>query len=216
MPALAASRLHVLASLALVAPAMAGAQSALGPAAPRAAAEVCAADAARWDAAGGLVAVWVQRRPAALGDGRTFAAELDHAVARGLAAWADGVPGARLVRVADSASADVRVVWRRTLAAPAAGRTTREVAPDGRIASALVELATRDVRGASLRTSEVAAVAQHEFAHVLGLAAGDDGDDGAVAHLAADRPSRRDRAELRARYGAARDCGRVAAGPDRP
>jgi hypothetical protein len=198
----AATTLVALTALALALPAAAHAQPALGSNAPRPETPVCAGardfGSVRWDAAGGVIPVWIQRRPAALGDGQHFAVEFDRAVAQGLAAWAGAVPGMRLVRVADSASADVRVVWRRTLgpasargAAAVAGRTSLDAAADGHIASALVELAARDAREMPFRPSDVAAVAQHEFAHALGL-----------AHRADGGPPRHDRDALRALYAA--------------
>ena len=174
------------------------------------------AGTARWDVTDGSIAVWIQRRPASLGDGQHFASELTQAVERGASAWEGSVPGLRLVPVADSADAVVRVVWRRTLtdgraparAAVTVGRTSLAAASDGRVVSALVELATRGGGDVSFRPSDIAGVAQHEFGHVLGLTHHDEGRASMTAHAAADRPSRQERAALHALYatGLAQDC----------
>jgi predicted Zn-dependent protease len=179
--------------------------------------------------ADGSIPVWIQRRPASLADGQHFAAELTRAVEQGASAWAGIVPGLRLVPVADSADAVVRVVWRRTLtdgsaparAAAAAGRTSLMAASDGRVASAIVELATRGVGDVPLRPADIAGVAQHEFGHVLGLAQHRGENGTTTAHAAANQPSRHERAALRGLYAVdrAHDCGaprsaRVAAVPE--
>ena len=217
------ARFGVASGLALAtmaaSPANGAAQSALGPTSTMLATRVCTTPStgtARWDVADGSIPVWIQRRPAALGDAQHLAAELTQAVERGASAWAGIVPGLRLVPVADSADAVVHVVWRRTLtdgpaaarAAVTGGRTSMLVTTDGRVAAATVELATRGAGDVPLRPSDVAGVAQHEFGHVLGLAHRDQGGATMVAHPAADRPSRHERAALRGLYATlrAQDC----------
>jgi hypothetical protein len=185
----------------------------------------------RWDVADGAIPVWIQRRPAALGDGQYFASDLDRAVERGIGAWADVVPGLRLTRVADSSAAVVWVVWRRALAreprassaAASGGRTSLAVTSSGRATSALVELATRGDRDVPFGPADVASVVQHEVGHVLGLVHREAGSVTTAQHGAGEQPTRSDRAALRGLYArpATDACGasasaRVAALPGTP
>jgi len=120
----------------------------------------------------------------------------------------------QLVIGRDSAAADVRIVWARSLPAATAGdpsagaraeftagRTTLASDPGGRLASAIVVVAASTPDGAAYRPSEVRAVVQHEMGHALGLAHHASPKSVMAPVVSADRVAPEDRAVLRALYG---------------
>jgi hypothetical protein len=109
----------------------------------------------------------------------------------------------RFVFVADSARADVHVVWRTRLPDGRAGQVTRVADRRGWLRSATIELSTRNLRGGVQKSSTVGAVALHEVGHLLGLEHSDDEGDVMAAWVTARTLSPRDRRAMRALYDVA-------------
>jgi hypothetical protein len=175
--------------------------------------------AVRWDVTGERpLTVWLQPRPRAVGPTLNTDGEWRAALAEGVLAWSDAVPGLRLAIGRDSATADVRVTWTATLPASApgdpgagalgpnalaaftAGRTTLVADPTGRAAAATVVLAARSGDGVPYQPRDARAVARHEMGHVLGLAHHASPTSVMAPLVAAERIGAADRAVLRALY----------------
>jgi predicted Zn-dependent protease len=168
------------------------------------------------------VIVWVQRRPTDAASKRHDAREWQTALADGITAWNDVVPGLRLVVAGDSAAADVRVVWAPTLvtspndadagalASLTAGRTTLVPDDAGRAVTATVVLARTAPNGAPYLPNDVRAVTQHEIGHALGLAHHASPTSVMAPTVTAEHIGDQDRAVLRSLYalpvGACRDA----------
>jgi len=118
-------------------------------------------------------------------------------------AWTAAGAPVRFVFVADSARADVHVVWRRRLPDGRAGQVTRLADRRGWLRSATIELSTRNLRGGVQKSSTVGAVALHEVGHLLGLEHSDDEGDVMASWVTARTLSARDRRAMRALYDVA-------------
>ncbi len=113
-----------------------------------------------------------------------------------------GVP-VHFVFTPDSASARVRVVWRRDLPERRAGQTTRVVDSEGWLESATVELSTRNIIGRRQDLPTLRAVAIHEVGHVIGLEHSADDADIMATWVRARDLSANDRVAARSLYGVA-------------
>lgn len=115
--------------------------------------------------------------------------------------WTEaGVPE-RFAFVPDSATAMVRVLWRKQLPDRRAGQVTRQADSEGWLHAATVELSVRNMSGAIQDTSTLRAVTLHEVGHLLGLEHSPDERDIMAPWVVARRLSARDRATARALYG---------------
>jgi len=119
--------------------------------------------------------------------------------------WSSAGAPVHFVFVADSALADVRVVWRDSLADARAGQVTRFTDNTGWLRSATIELSTRSMSGKSQKTSIVHAVALHEVGHLLGLEHSDDEHDIMAAWVTSSALTMRDVLLMRALYGVEQD-----------
>ena len=119
--------------------------------------------------------------------------------------WSAAGAPVHFVFVADSALADVRVVWRDSLADSRAGQVTRYTDKTGWLRSATIELSTRSMSGKSQKSSTVHAVALHEVGHLLGLEHSDDAHDIMAAWVTSSRLTLRDILLMRALYGVEQD-----------
>lgn len=177
--------------------------------------------AVRWEPAEGArpLVVWLQPRPRRLAPSLHTEGEWRAALADGVVAWSDVVPGLRVALGRDSAAADVRVVWTASLppaepgdpaagalgalgapAAITAGRTLLDPDPAGRAVRATVLLAAAAGDGAPYQPRDVRAVARHEMGHVLGLAHHAAATSVMAPLVRAERIGDEDRAVLRALY----------------
>jgi hypothetical protein len=151
----------------------------------------------RWPDDGLPITVWIAEAPgspARSARRRTIARDAFHA-------WTHaGVPE-RFAFVPDSASAMVRVLWRKQLPDRRAGQVTRQADSDGWLRSAVVELSIRNMKGAVQDTATLRAVSLHEVGHLLGLEHSPDERDIMAPWVVARRLSARDRATARALYG---------------
>ena len=109
------------------------------------------------------------------------------------------------VFVADSARADVHVLWRDSLPDARAGQVTRFTNSRGWLRAATIELSTRSMSGRSQKASTVHAVALHEVGHLLGLEHSDDERDIMAAWVTSSRLTGNDVSTMRALYGVAAD-----------
>lgn len=151
----------------------------------------------RWPDDGLPVTVWI----ASLGGPPNRAATRRRIARDAFHTWtAAGVPE-RFVFVPDSASAMVHVLWRRQLPDRRAGQVTRQADGDGWLRAAVMELSTRNMRGAVQDTATLRAVALHEVGHLLGLEHSPDEGDIMAPWVVAHRLSSRDRATAQALYG---------------
>ncbi len=171
---------------------------------------------ARWGGERGPLVVWLQGRPRSAPGTLYRDVEWREALVDGVGAWADVVPGLRVVVGRDSARADVHVLWARaletapndpgagTLGSPlatfTAGRTTLAVAESGRIAAATVTVATAAPNGTPYLPADVRAVVRHELGHALGLAHHAAPTSVMAPLVVAERISAEDRAVARALY----------------
>lgn len=124
-----------------------------------------------------------------------------YAVRDAFHAWnVTGVP-VHFSFVADSAWAQVHVVWRDQLPDGRAGQVTRMPDANGWLHGALLELATRTAQGRRFDPATRRAVALHEVGHVLGLEHSSDSTDIMAAWVHSRALSARDRATVRLVYG---------------
>ena len=121
----------------------------------------------RWPArdAGEPLRVWVQ--PTSTIDG--WSARLVQPARDAVLTWDQARLPVRLALVADSADADVRVMWDATLDPPRIGLARTESTPSGWIVGGTLRLAVRGPDGDLLAESTVRATALHEVGHLLGL-----------------------------------------------
>lgn len=119
--------------------------------------------------------------------------------------WSTAGAPVHFVFVADSALADVRVIWRDSLPGARAGQVTRFTDRTGWLRSATIELSTRSMSGKSQKTSIVHAVALHEVGHLLGLEHSDDDHDIMAAWVTSSVLTARDVLLMRALYGVEQD-----------
>ena len=151
----------------------------------------------RWPDDGLPITVWIADAP-----GSPMRSARRHAIARdAFHSWTQaGVPE-RFVFVPDSASAMVRVLWRKQLPDRRAGQVTRQADGDGWLHAATVELSVRNMSGAVQDTATLRAVSLHEVGHLLGLEHSPDERDIMAPWVVARELSSRDRATARALYG---------------
>ena len=91
------------------------------------------------------------------------------AVRSAFQAWEQaGVP-VRFALDADSASAEVRFLWRIQFEGERTGQTDLEWDADGRLTGGVVTLATFDPKGQPLAPDDVRVMAIHEIGHLIGL-----------------------------------------------
>ncbi len=119
--------------------------------------------------------------------------------------WSAAGAPVHFVFVADSARADVHVIWRDALADARAGQVTRFTDNRGWLRAATIELSTRSISGKSQKSSTVYAVALHEVGHLLGLEHSDDERDIMAAWVTSARLTGRDVSTMRALYGVEED-----------
>ncbi|HET7457854.1 MAG TPA: matrixin family metalloprotease [Gemmatimonadaceae bacterium] len=145
------------------------------------------------------LALWIDSTGATSG----WSPQLVGMVTEAADAWRAAGSPLRFVRVADPASADVRVHWRRWDPGPSRGSTTWALNERGELVGADVTIVlSPGVRFAVSRPCELRAIALHELGHALGLP--HDPSRDAVMYWqtgAAPTLTEHDRAALRTAYG---------------
>ncbi len=106
----------------------------------------------------------------------------------------------RFIFVADSAAADVRVLWRDTLPGARAGQVTRLVDRRGWLRGATIEMSTRRSTAVARDSASVRAVALHEVGHLLGIEHSNDERDIMSAWVTARALTHNDRTAMRLLY----------------
>lgn len=164
----------------------------------------------RWaDRRADPIRVWVQQPRRLRGWHDAFPAM----VADAFAEWESvGIP-VRFRLVADSASAEVRVLWTERLSQGESGRTVWWSTAEGWIRRAHVTLAMHASDGVVQQPRALRAVALHEIGHVLGLSHTPDARDIMAPWVEVAELSAADRATARILYRL--PSGRVAAGDAR-
>jgi hypothetical protein len=162
----------------------------------------------RWPASPNrLVRLWLQ-------DGRqvpNWSASFTRAVQAGFDGWGLPEVPVRFLFVADSAAADVPVLWVATLPERRLG-VTRADSWNDTLVRGSITLTTSGADGRALSEAEIRRTALHEAGHLLGLPHTDDAESIMAPLAMVDAPSARDLATLRLLYrlpfGSVRALGR--------
>lgn len=154
-----------------------------------------------------LVRLWLQDGAAVAG----WDAAFPQAVQRGFDGWVDNDFPVRFLFVADSAAADVPVVWVESFPDNRLG-VTRLDAWNDTIVRGRITIATQRSDGSALQDTDIRRTALHEAGHLLGLPHSDDPGSVMAPYARVDAPSARDLATVRLLYrlpfGSVRDGGR--------
>jgi hypothetical protein len=114
--------------------------------------------------------------------------------------WTAAGAPVRFVFVPDSLRADVRVLWRDSLAEGRAGQVTRWANSEGWLRAAVIEMSTRNLVGGAQDSVTMHSVALHEIGHLLGLEHSRDERDIMAPWVVAQSLTTRDRFKMRVLY----------------